>query len=170
MKNLIPIFKLNRSSNTQYFFENQPINQIDSAKDLGILFEPNLKLHSHIHNIVAKAKQRVSLIHRSFLSRDGVTLTRAFVVYVRPLLEYSGQFWSPSLITHINEIEKVQVKINCFAVEWSYRVILKHNIGIYSGRLKRLPCWQRRTFNFKLIMHFMPYYCNNWMISKWQNK
>ena len=79
------IFKLNRSNNTQYFFENQPINQIDSAKDLGILFEPNLKFHSHIHNIVAKAKHRASSIHRSFLSRDVVTLTRAFVVYVRPL-------------------------------------------------------------------------------------
>ena len=102
------IFKLNCSSNTQYFFENQPINQIDSVKDLGILFEPNLKFHSHIHNIVSKAKQRASLIHRSFLSRDVVTLKRAFVVYVRPLLEYSAQVWSPSLITLINEIEKVQ--------------------------------------------------------------
>ena len=73
-----------------------------------IRFEPNLKFHSHIHNIVSKAKQRASLIHRSFLSRDVATLKRAFVVYVRPLLEYSAQVWSPSLITLINEIEKVQ--------------------------------------------------------------
>ena len=39
-----------------------------------------------------------------------MTLTRAFVVYVRPLLEYSSQVWSPSLLTLINEIEKVQKK------------------------------------------------------------
>ena len=104
------IFKLTGSNNTQYFCENQPINQIGSAKDVGILFKPNLKFHSHIHNIFAKAKQRASVIHRSFLSRDVVTLTWAFTVYVRPLLEYSAQVWSPSLITLINEIEKVQKK------------------------------------------------------------
>ena len=104
------IFKLIRSNDTQYFFDNQPINQIDSSKDLGILFESDLKFHNHIHNIVAKAKQRASLIHRSFLSRDVITLTRAFTVYIRPLLEYSSQVWSPSLMALINEIEKVQRK------------------------------------------------------------
>ena len=105
------IFKLNRSNNTQYFFENQPISKINSAKVLGILFEPNLKFNSHIHNIVAKAKQRASLIHRRILSRDVVTLTRAFVVYVRPLLEYSTQVWSPSLITLKTKSKKSKKKI-----------------------------------------------------------
>ena len=35
-------------------------------------------------------------------------LTRAFVTYVRPILEYSSAVWSPSLITLINKIESVQ--------------------------------------------------------------
>ena len=36
------------------------------------------------------------------------TDTRAFITYVRPLLEYSSAVWSPSLITLINKIESVQ--------------------------------------------------------------
>jgi len=37
------------------------------------------------------------MIHRCFVSRNVELLTRAFVTYVRPLLEYSSVIWSPSL-------------------------------------------------------------------------
>jgi len=102
------IFSLTSNNPNQYFFENKLITQVESITDLGILIEPKLKFNGHIHNIVAKAKQRAALIHRSFLSRNVQNLTRAFVTYVRPILEYSSAVWSPSLITLINKIESVQ--------------------------------------------------------------
>ena len=62
------IFSLTSNNPNQYFFENKLITQVESVTDLGILIEPKLKFNGHIHNIVAKAKQRAALIHRSFLS------------------------------------------------------------------------------------------------------
>ena len=35
-------------------------------------------------------------------------MTRAFVTYVRPLLEYASCVWSPYLLKHIKRIESVQ--------------------------------------------------------------
>jgi len=37
-----------------------------------------------------------------------VVLAKAFVVYVRPVLEYSSPVWSPSMVTYINKLESVQ--------------------------------------------------------------
>jgi hypothetical protein len=45
-----------------------------------------------------------------FLSKDVETLIRAFIVYVRPTLEYASCVWSPYRITDINRIESVQRK------------------------------------------------------------
>ena len=42
------------------------------------------------------------------MSLDVVNLKRAFITYVRPLLEYASPVWSPSHIYLINEIESVQ--------------------------------------------------------------
>jgi len=51
---------------------------------------------------------RASPIFICFHSRDRTTLLKAFVTYVRPLLEYSSPVWSPSTITDIAKIESVQ--------------------------------------------------------------
>jgi len=47
-------------------------------------------------------------IHRCFLSRNICLLTHAFLVYVRPLVEYNSTLWSPHLKHDINSIESVQ--------------------------------------------------------------
>ena len=62
----------------------------------------------HINEIVAKAHQRANMIHRCFVSRNVELLTRAFVTYVRPLLEYNSVIWSPSLKRDIALLEQVQ--------------------------------------------------------------
>ena len=48
------------------------------------------------------------MIHRCFASRNVELLTRAFVTYVRPLLEYNSVIWSPSLKRDIALLEQVQ--------------------------------------------------------------
>ena len=48
-----------------------------------------MKFSKHIGNIAARAvHMRANLIHKCFLSRDA--LTRAFIVYVRPMLAYGS--------------------------------------------------------------------------------
>ena len=63
--------------------------------DLGIIIDSSLKFNSHIDSIVAKAHLRASLMRRCFVSKHPAILTRAFKVYVRPLVEYASCVWSP---------------------------------------------------------------------------
>jgi len=48
------------------------------------------------------------LILSSFLSRDRKILVKAYVTYVRPILEYCSAVWSPYRIDLINKLEDVQ--------------------------------------------------------------
>ena len=73
--------------------------------DLGVYVDCALSFSNHISTIVAKAKLRSSQILRFFLGKDLVVLAKAFVVYVRPILEYSSPVWSPSMVTYINKLD-----------------------------------------------------------------
>jgi len=76
--------------------------------DLGINVCTNMKFRTHINKIASKAHQRASLILRCFKCRDPDILLKAYVVYVRPLVEYCSQVWSPINLTDINKLERVQ--------------------------------------------------------------
>ena len=91
-----------------YFISNHTLLPVDQVKDLGVLIDSKLKFNHHILDCVTKARQRSSLIFRGFLSRESAHLKRAFITYVRPLVEYVSPVWSSSYIHLINEIESVQ--------------------------------------------------------------
>jgi len=70
-----------------------------------------LSFATHVNTIAAKAHARACLIHKCFISRDAVTLTRAFVTYVRPILEYALVIWSPYHVNQISKLELVQRRL-----------------------------------------------------------
>ena len=78
------------------------IASVSVVKDLGVFID-DANFSNHIHHIVTRASSRANLIHKYFLSKDISTLTRAFIVYVRPLLEYASVVWSPYLVKVSNE-------------------------------------------------------------------
>ena len=80
----------------------------DSIRDLGVQIDCKLNFKTHTNDIVGRAKQRSALIFRGFLSRNTEHLTRAYISYIRPLLEYASTVWSPSLIYLIDSLESVQ--------------------------------------------------------------
>ena len=53
-------------------------------------------------------KQRVGILFRGFVSRDPNFLKRAYITYIRPLLEYCTIIWNPTLKNFIDKIESVQ--------------------------------------------------------------
>src|SRR5207245_3796572 len=102
---------LSRRANIRNF--DFKMTEIDLAtfnevRDLGILFKSNLCFETHIDSIIAKSKQRLYLIKKSFTSSDCYALVLAFKSYVIPLLEYCSPVWSPSQIGSILRIESVQ--------------------------------------------------------------
>jgi len=82
----------------------------ESVRDLGVVVDSHLCFSEHIANIVRKAHQRASLIHRCFTSKNPDLLVKAFKVYVRPILEFNTPVWSPSLMKEILLIKSVQRK------------------------------------------------------------
>ena len=68
---------------------------VQSCRDLGITMTHDLSFSEHINSMVFKAHQRASAILRCFVSRNITLLLRAYLVYVRPLLEYNSTIWSP---------------------------------------------------------------------------
>ena len=93
-----------------YNLQSVSLNNAIETTDLGIIVDNKLRFSSHYASIVRKAHQRSSLILRCFKCRDSSILTKAFVVYVRPLLEYCSPVWgwAPVYKSDISIIESVQ--------------------------------------------------------------
>jgi len=81
---------------------------VDRVKDLRVIIDSHLTFTYHRDQIVARAFTCANLIHKCVVSRDTASLTRAFIVYVRPLLEYAAPVWSPHHVGKIIQIESVQ--------------------------------------------------------------
>jgi hypothetical protein len=98
------------NNNPQYSYNLQSVSlqNVIETTDLGIIVDNKLRFSTHYASIVNKAQQRSSLILRCFKCRDPLLLSRAFVVYVRPLLEYCSPVWAPVYISDISLIESVQ--------------------------------------------------------------
>ena len=90
------------------YINGSKLPEVSTAKDLGITFDSHLFFTTHISSITCTANQRVNLLFRSFLTRNRSMLVKAYVTYVRPILEYNSVVWSPYKIGDIPCIEKVQ--------------------------------------------------------------
>ena len=90
------------SSNTEYVLpseaEDNPICTVAEEKDLGIVFDGQLKFSSHINQTVAKANRVLGIIKRTFASRDANTIRLLYITLVRPILDYGSTVWNPHLM------------------------------------------------------------------------
>jgi hypothetical protein len=98
----------NQPRPSQYFINGVAIPQRNDFLDLGVTITNNLSFEAHINNIVSKARQRISTLFRGFITRNLYIMRRAFITYIRPIVEYNSVVWNPSLIHLIDLIENVQ--------------------------------------------------------------
>ena len=96
------------SNKTDFFIDNTKVQQSSSVKDLGVTISGDLRWAEHVNNIKSKALGRCKHILRSFNSNNIWTLLKAYIVYVRPMLEYSSVVWNPISKEHIRSLEDVQ--------------------------------------------------------------
>jgi len=111
--NISKTFVLHLGSNNPlitYYLNNNNIAAIDSTRDLGVEVDTELSFDCHISKIVAQASSRVGALFRGFSTRNPELMRRAYIIYIRPVLEYASSVWSPHLLKHINALEKVQRK------------------------------------------------------------
>ena len=98
----------------------------------------------HIQNLCKKCSNLSGWILRTFTTRDSITMLTLFKSLVLPRLDYGSQLWSPHLVKHIDQLEKIQ------------RSFTKHITGMqsleYSERLVSLKVYslQRRRGRYHL--------------------
>ena len=125
---------------TDYYVYGSVLSKNSSCRDLGVTITHDLSPSLHIGEITAKAHLRANCILRCFLSGDVNLLVRAFIVYVRPIVEYCSVVWSPSLKHDIDLIEKVQRRFTKRLrglQTYSYSERLQY-LGLPSLELRRL--------------------------------
>jgi hypothetical protein len=86
----------------------QSIPFVKEIKDLGVLVDEHLSFSDHIHGVVGKAKQRIYLLFKCFVSRNVSLLMKAYVTYVLPIFDYCSPVWSPCKLSDIDLLENVQ--------------------------------------------------------------
>ena len=100
-----------------YSLHNQTLENVHSAKYLGITITDNMDWGQHVSEISSKATKTLGFLRRSLAFAPRSTKEIAYKTLVRPKLEYAAPIWSPHLKLQINQIEKVQRS----AARWTCR-------------------------------------------------
>ncbi|XP_046662884.1 uncharacterized protein LOC124355773 [Homalodisca vitripennis] len=88
------------------------LRRMNSVKDLGVVFTSTLDPLEHIDGVVSRAYSLLGFIMRSTRSfRSPRSLLILYKSLVRPVLEYGSVIWSPHLITHIDCLDRVQLRV-----------------------------------------------------------
>ena len=93
-----------------------PLQQVNTAKYLGVLLTSDLSWSEHIARICCKTRKLIGLFYRRFHHCSPELLLRPFI---RPHLEYAPQVWDPHLVKDI-DLEKTQkfaLRVRC--KDWS---------------------------------------------------
>ena len=93
-----------------------PIQNTTQERDLGVVFDNELKFNEHIALKVKKANQAVGMIKNTFSCFDKNIFLPLYKSFVRPHLEYASVIWSPTFKKDIISIENVQRRATRLAI------------------------------------------------------
>ena len=107
--------------------------------DLGIYMSGDRTFNYHISSLSKKCANLSGWILRTFYTRDCITMLTLFKSTVLSRLDYGSQLWSPFLIKHITQLEKIQRSFTKHITamnEMPYHERLK-SLGLYSLQRRR---------------------------------
>ena len=91
-----------------YTLHQQTLEQVQSAKYLGLTITDDLDWGQHISEITCKATKTLGFLRRNLALAPRHTKEVAYKTLVRPQLEYAAPIWHPYHETQIEMVEKVQ--------------------------------------------------------------
>jgi len=76
-------------SNPQFVYtlNNKLVQQVHEERDLGILFDDQLKFHANTSQVVSKANRILALINRYFSSLDTRSMIMLYKTLIQPISE-----------------------------------------------------------------------------------
>ena len=91
-----------------YTLHQQKLEQVQSAKYLGLTITDNLDGGQHVSEISRKATKTMGFLRRNLALAPMHTKEVAYKTLVQPQLEYAAPIWNPYHKLQIQELEKVQ--------------------------------------------------------------
>ncbi len=105
------LLRLSRERNpiTQmYTLGNHVLEEVESAKYLGLTISNDLKWVNHIAKTTAKANSVLGFLRRNLKGCPQSLRETAYKSMVRSVLEYASPIWDPYYTTDINNLENIQ--------------------------------------------------------------
>ena len=90
-----------------YSLHQQTLEQVQSAKYLGITITDNLEWGQHVSEISSKATKTLGFLQRNLALATRHTRNVANQTFVRPQLEYAAPIWQPYNETETKKVEKM---------------------------------------------------------------
>lgn len=140
-----------------YNINNTTLSRVYNIRDLGVIFEPNLKFNLHHEAVKRKSLSMLGLLYRHTQDfKNPNTIKNLYYTYVRSRLEYCCTVWSPQYDTHAKFLESVQHKFLRILAYKTFRPIEDHNYdGIMSSydilSLKTRRDMQDLIFIYKIL-------------------
>ena len=98
----------NNNNKSPYLINGKKLTISDTERDLGVIFNTNLKWKNQVITATNKANQMLGRIKKSFAKFDRKLLRSLYLTFIRPLLEFAVPVWSPYLKSDSDNIERIQ--------------------------------------------------------------
>ena len=133
-----------------YSLHIQTLENVQSARYLGITISDNMDWGQHISEISSKATKTLGFLRRNLAFAPRSTKEVAYKTLVPPKLEYATPIWSPCSKLQINQVEKVQRT----ATRWTCRRWQNtSSVGEMLDELEWPSLDARRDRSFLLLFH-----------------
>ncbi|XP_072051476.1 uncharacterized protein [Amphiura filiformis] len=91
-----------------YIIHNHTLEEVTSAKYLGVHIDSKLSFNTHVDTVVKKANSTNAFLCRNFRQCSRKIKKSTFTTYVRPIVEYAATAWDPHTRRNADKIEMVQ--------------------------------------------------------------
>ena len=123
------------------------LEEITSARYLGVILDSKLNFNAHVDEITKKATKLLNLCCRNLHMCSAEVKTMAYNSIVRPHLEYASGCWNPHTKSNIDKVEAVQRRAARFVLNYYDYSPNSDLTGKIQNTLKWPPLQHRRAIN-----------------------
>ena len=102
--------KRNKPNHPNIVMNQQPTEEVNSHKHLGIFLSSDCTWHDHLEYIKSKAWTRINVMRKLKFKLDRQSLQIIYFTFIRPILEYADAVWNNCTQYEVNDIEKIQIE------------------------------------------------------------
>ena len=100
---------LSNPAPVNYCLYDNPLRIVNAAKYLGVLLDSKLNFNRHIETICKKANGALAFLKHNLYSCNQQIRNQAYMLYIRPILEYASIVWAPYTKSSTEKLEAMGV-------------------------------------------------------------